>query len=383
MDFIDGLPRTRKGNESIWVIVDRLTKSAHFIPVKSTRSASSLSEIYMREIVRLHGVPLSIVCDRDPIFTSRFWKAFQDSLGSHLNLSTAYHPQTDGQTERVNQILEDLLRACVLDYGGSWEDHLHLVEFTYNNSYQASIETSPFSALYGRPCRSPSCWIESGNRLVLGPEMVLEASERVEEIKRKMRIAQDRQKKYADRRRRSLEFAVGDLVFLKVSPLRNVIRFGRRGKLSPRFVGPFRILERIGSLAYRLDLPEKFSGIHNVFHVSHLRRYLHDPSLIIQPSALDSLDIEPNLTVERKPLRIVDRGTKQLRRKSVNLVKVQWSTDERDCTWETEESIRASNPELFISGTFTILSYLSLFSFFVPFRGRKALSGGECNSPIF
>lgn len=136
MDFIDRLPRSRKGNESIRVIVDRLTKSAHFIPVKSTRTASTLSEIYMREIVRLHGVPLIIVCDRDPIFTSRFWKAFQESSGTRLNLNTAYHPQTDGQTERVNQILEDLLRACILDYGGTWEDHLHLVEFTYNNSYQ-------------------------------------------------------------------------------------------------------------------------------------------------------------------------------------------------------------------------------------------------------
>ena len=145
-----------------------------------------------------------------------------------------------------------------------------------------------------------------------------------------------------------MEFAVGDLVFLKVSSLRHVVRFGRRGKLAPRFIGPFRILERIGSLAYRMELLEKFAGIHNVFHVSHLRRYLHDPSLIIQPSSLDSLDIEPDLTIERKPLRIVDQGTKQLRRKSVRLVKVQWSTDERDCTWETEESIRASNPELFV-----------------------------------
>lgn len=128
--FIDGLPRTRRGNESIWVIVDRLTKASHFIPVKSTRSASSLSEIYMREIFRLYGVPLSIVCDRDPIFTSQFWKAFQEFLGTHLSLSAVYHPQTDDQTERMNQILEDFLRARVLDFGGSWEDHLHLVEFT-------------------------------------------------------------------------------------------------------------------------------------------------------------------------------------------------------------------------------------------------------------
>lgn len=138
MDFINGLPRTRRGYESIWVIVDRPTKSAHFIPVKTTRTASSLAEIYMREVVRLHGILSSNVCDRDPIFTSKFWKAFQDTLGTKLNLSTAYHPQTDGQTERVNQILEDLLRAFIIDFGGSWEDHLHLVEFTYNNSYQVN-----------------------------------------------------------------------------------------------------------------------------------------------------------------------------------------------------------------------------------------------------
>lgn len=140
--------------------------------------------------------------------------------------------------------------------------------------------------------------------------MILEASEKVEEIKRRLRIAQDRQKKYVDRRRRSLEFVVGDLVFLKVSSLRNVVRLGCRGKLAPRFIGPFRILERIGSLSYRLELPEKFAGIHNVFHVSHLRRCLHNPSLFIQPSALDNLDIETDLTIERKPLRIIDRGMK-------------------------------------------------------------------------
>ena len=242
---------------------------------------------------------------------------------------------------------------------------------------------SSFAALYGRPCRSPSCWIESGNRLVLGPDVILEASDKVEEIKKRSRAAQDRQKKYADRCRRNLEFSVGDQVFLKVSPLRNVIRFGRRGKLSPRFIGPFRIVERVGSLAYRLDLPKKLSGVHNVFYVSHLRRHLHDPSLIVHPSVLDSLDIEPNLAVERKPLRIVDRGTKQLRRKSVNLVKVQWSTDDRDCTWKTEESILASNPKMFISGTILFFYLVSLYFSFRSFRGRKVLSGEECNNIRF
>ena len=144
-----------------------------------------------------------------------------------------------------------------------------------------------------------------------------------------------------------MEFVVGDLVFLKISPLKNVIRFGKKGKLAPRFVGPFPILEKIGGLAYRVDLPEKLSGVHNVFHVSHVRRYVHDPLDIVQPALFEDMDVEPNLTIERRPLRIVDKDTKQLRKKIVNLVKVQWSRDDRDCTWETEESIRASNPELF------------------------------------
>ena len=216
---------------------------------------------------------------------------------------------------------------------------------------QASINMAPFDALYGRPCRSPLCWIETGNRLVLGPDMIFEASEKVEEIRRKMKVAQDRQKKYADRRRRDLEFTVDDQVFLKVSPLRNVIRFGKKGKLAPRFVGPFRITERIGPVAYRVELPEKLAGVHDVFHVSHLRKFIRDPSVVIPAAQFEDLEVEPNLTIERRPLRIVDRSTKQLRRKQVDLVKIQWSDDDRDCTWETEDSIRASNPELFASGT--------------------------------
>ena len=182
MDFIDGLPRTRSGYDSIWVIVDRLTKSARFIPVKSTRMAAKLAELYMKWVVRFHGVPKSIVSDRDPLFTSGFWKSLQEALGSGLHLSTAYHPQTDGQMERVNRILEDLLRACILDFGGSWDDHLHLVEFAYNNSYQSSIGMAPFEALYGRPCNSPSCWIETGEKFMLGPDVVRETSDKIKII---------------------------------------------------------------------------------------------------------------------------------------------------------------------------------------------------------
>ena len=223
MDFVGGLPRTRKGNEGIWVIIDRLTKSAHFIPVKPTRTTTSLADIYTKKIVWLHGVPSSIVSDRDLIFTSQFWEALQTTLGTKLSISTTYHPQTDGQTERVNRVLEVLLRACILDFGGPWENHLHLVEFSYNNSYQASIGMAPYEALYGRPCKSPACWIETGDRLVLGPDMIREASKKVDMIRKKLKEAQSRQKSYADWRRRNLEFSVGDLVSLKISPMRRIV----------------------------------------------------------------------------------------------------------------------------------------------------------------
>ena len=208
---------------------------------------------------------------------------------------------------------------------------------------------APFEALYGRPCKSPACWIETGDRLILGPEVIMEASRKVEEIRMRMKTAQDRQKSYADKRRRELEFEVVDEVFLKISPLKNIIRFGRKGKLAPRFVGPFPITERIGTLAYRVGLPEKFEGVYNVFHVSHLRKAVYDPTMTIPSAQLDEIDISPDLTVERKSVRIVDDSVKQLRRgKSVKLVKVQWSPDERDCTWETEENMRRTNHELFV-----------------------------------
>ena len=178
------LPRSSKGHNAIWVIVDRLTKSAHFIPFRVGQSTEVLAERYMQEIVRLHRVPVSIVSDRDTRFLSHFWQSLQTSLGSKLKFSTAYHPQTDGQSERVIQILEDMLRACVMDFKGSWEDHLHLVEFSYNNSYQASIQMSPFEALYGRKCRSPVCWDDIGERKLLGPELITQTVDKVIQIRK-------------------------------------------------------------------------------------------------------------------------------------------------------------------------------------------------------
>jgi hypothetical protein len=176
-----------------------------------------------------------------------------------LNLSTAFHPQTDGQSERTIQILE---------FGGNWEDHLPLVEFTYNNSYQATIGMAPYEALYGRRCRTPVCWEEVGDRQLIGLELVQITSEKIKIIKNRMKAAQDRQKSYADNRRRPLEFEIGDKVFLKVAPWKHVLRFGLKGKLAPRYVGPFEDTKRIGPVAYRLALPPHLAKIHDVFHFS-------------------------------------------------------------------------------------------------------------------
>ncbi|GAU51866.1 hypothetical protein TSUD_416500 [Trifolium subterraneum] len=168
MDFVGGLPKTAKGNEVIWVVVDRLTKPAHFIAIKIGTLVPKLAEIYVEQIIRLHGIPSSIVSDRDPKFTSRFWESLQEALGTKLRLSSAYHPQTDGQSERTIQSLEDLLRACVLEQGENWDSCLPLIEFTYNNSFHSSIGMAPFEALYGRRCRTPLCWYESGEIVVFG-----------------------------------------------------------------------------------------------------------------------------------------------------------------------------------------------------------------------
>jgi len=345
MDFIVGLPKTAKGHTVIWVIVDRLTKSAHFIPGKSTFSVSKWAQIYVREVVRLHGVPVSIVSDRDPRFTSNFWKSLQTALGTRLDFSTAFHPQTDGQTERLNQVLEDMLRACALDFPGSWDSHLHLMEFAYNNSYQATIGMAPFEALYGKSCRSPVCWDEIGERRLLGPELVQLTNEAIRRIRARMQTAQSRQKSYADVRRRDLEFEVGEKVFLKVAPMKGVLRFGKKGKLSPRFIGPFEILERVGPVAYRLALPPSLSAVHNVFHVSMLRKYIADPSHVID---FEPLQLSKDLSYEEKPVQILAREVKVLRNREIALVKVLWQNHLREeATWEREDEMRAKHPELF------------------------------------
>jgi hypothetical protein len=241
MDFIVGLPRTRAGYDSIWVVVDRLTKSTHFIPIKTNYSSAVLAELYMSRIVCLHGVPKRIVSDRGTHFTSHFWQQLHEALGTHLNFSSAYHPQTDCQTERTNQILEDMLRACALQDQSGWDKRL------------------------------------PGEKQVFGPDILLEAEENIKMVRENLKIAQSRQQSYADTRRREMSFEVGDFVYLKVSPIRGVRRFRVKGKLAPRYVGPYQILARRGEVAYQLSLPEGLSAVHDVFHVSQLKKCLLVP----------------------------------------------------------------------------------------------------------
>ncbi|TYK23436.1 pol protein [Cucumis melo var. makuwa] len=261
MDFITGLPRTLRGFIVIWVVVDRLTKSAHFVPGKSTYTASKWAQLYMTEIT---------------------------AMGTRLDFSTAFHPQTDGQTERLNQV---------------------------------------------------------GEQRLMGPELVQSTNEAIQKIRSRMHTTQSRQKSYADVRRKDLEFDVGDKVFLKVAPMKGVLQFERRGKLSPRFVGPFEILERIGPVAYCLALPPSLSVVHDVFHVSMLRKYVPDPSHVVD---YEPLEIDENLSYTKQPVEVLAREVKMLRNREIPLVKVLWCNHRvEEATWEREDDIRSRYPELF------------------------------------
>ncbi|GJY33490.1 putative reverse transcriptase domain-containing protein [Tanacetum coccineum] len=266
------------------------------------------------------------------------------ALGTNLDMSTAYHPQTDGQSERTIQTLEDMLRACAIDFGKGWVNHLPLVEFSYNNSYHASIKAAPFEALYGRKCRSPVCWTEVGEAQILGPELIQETTEKIIQIKQRMQAARDRQKSYADLKRKPMEFQVGDKVMLKVSPWKGVVRFGKRGKLNPRYVGPFKVIERVGEVAYKLELPEELSRVHT-FHVSNLKKCHANEPLAVP---LDGLNLDDQLHFVEELVEIVGREVKRLKRSRIPLVKVRWNSKRGpEYTWEREDQFKKKYPHLF------------------------------------
>ncbi|GKA35673.1 putative reverse transcriptase domain-containing protein [Tanacetum coccineum] len=247
MDFVTKLPRTSSGHDTIWVIVDRLTKSAYFLPMREDYKMDRLTRLYLNEIVARHV----------------------NARGISLDMSMAYHPQTDSQSEHTIQTLEDMLRACILVFEGSWGVYLPLVEFSYNNSYHFSVRCAPFEALYGRKFRSPIMWSEVGE-----------------------------------------ESSVGDYVLLKVSPWKGMVRFGKKRKLAPRFVGPFEIIEKVSPVAYMLDLPEELDGVHDTFHVSNLKKCLADLTLQVP---LDEIQVDAKLNFVEEPVEILEREFKKLK----------------------------------------------------------------------
>ncbi|GKE95154.1 putative reverse transcriptase domain-containing protein, partial [Tanacetum coccineum] len=272
--------------------MDRLTKSAHFLPIRENDPLDKLARLYLNRIVARHGIHVSIICDRDRRFTSNFWKSFQKALGTELSMSTAYHPETDGQSERTIQTLEDILRACVIDFGKGWE---------------------------------------TTKKIVL--------------IKQRIQAAHDRQKSYADLKRKSMEFEVGDRVMLKVSPWKGVIRFGKWGKLNPRYVGPFKVLAKVGKVAYRLELPQELIRVHHTFHVSNLKKcYTVEPLCM----SLEGIHVDNKLQFVEEPVEIMEREIKQLKRSRIPLVKVRWNSRRGpEFTWEREDSFKQKYPQLF------------------------------------
>ncbi|GJW23848.1 putative reverse transcriptase domain-containing protein [Tanacetum coccineum] len=289
MDFIKKLPRTRNGHDAIWVVVNRLNKSAHFLAIREDYITEKLARLYTDEIIMHHGVPVSIIFYRDARFTSRLQQTFQKALGTRLDMSTAYHPQTDGQSERIIQTF-----------------------------YHTSIRCVPFEALYGRKCRSPVLWAEIREGSLIGPELVQETTNKVVIIKEKLKAARDRQKSYADNRQKPLEFEVGDRVMLKV----------------------------IGPVAYRLRLSEELSGVHDTFHVSYLKKCLVDASLHVP---LDEIKVDKTLRFVEEPVKIIDREIKSLKRSKISLVKVRWNSKRGpEFTWEHEDYMKSKYPQFFV-----------------------------------
>nr|GFA47928.1 putative reverse transcriptase domain-containing protein [Tanacetum cinerariifolium] len=242
-----------------------------------------------------------------------------------------------------------MLRACVMDFRGSWDTHLPLVEFSYNNSYHKSIKYAPFEALYGHKCRSPIIWAEVRESQLICPEIVQETTKKIMQIKERLKTAGDRHKSYVDKRRKTLEFKVGDRVLLKVSLWKGVVRFDRKGKLGPWYVGPFEIVERVGLVAYRLRLPQELSCVHDVFHVSNLKKFLADSDLQV---SLEEIKVDDKLYFVEEPVKIMDKQVKKLNQSWVPIVKVRWESRRgAGFTWEREDQFKAKYPHLFATSS--------------------------------
>src|SRR3954466_7845322 len=268
-------------------------------------------------------------------------------MGTRLNFSTAYHPQSQDQVERVNQVLEVMLRACVISFGKKWEESLPFAELSYNNSYQASLKMALFEVLYGRKCRTPLNWSETGERTLIGPEIIQHAEDQLRVIREHLKAAQSRQNSNYDRKHKEMIYQPGEQAYLHVTPMRGTHRFGIKGKLAPHFIGPFHILSRSGPVAYRLELPLNLSQVHDVFHVSQLRCCFKDP---IREVEHDMIGMQQDLTYQEHPSIILDQSERRTRNKTVKFLKVQRSNHSEDeAIWEREDRLRDEYPDLFPS----------------------------------
>jgi hypothetical protein len=344
MDFIDGLPLA-DGANTILVVVDRFTKYAHFVPLKHPYTAPKVARVFVDSIVKLHGKPHSITSDRDAIFTSNFWKLLFQALGTKLQYTTAYHPQTDGQSERVNQCLEMFLRCAAQDKPGQWRALLPMAEFWYNSTFHSALGFSPFKALYGHePNLGAMPDIEEDSPIA---GVMADRSAQIDSIKQHLATAQNRMKMYADSKRSEREYQVGDRVLLKLQPYAQASVVNRLyPKLAYKYFGPYSILERIGKVAYKLELPEA-SKVHNVFHVSQLKNYHPDHTPVFSnlpnPPALDTLDTVPERILDR---RLVKKGGAALPQ-----VLIKWSTLPEDAaTWENWDTLKARFPAILTWG---------------------------------
>ena len=338
MDFIEGLPKSM-GFDVIFVVVDRFSKYAHFLSLKHPFDAKMVAEVFVKEVVRLHGFPQSIVSDRDKIFLSHFWKELFRLAGTKLNRSTAYHPQTDGQTEVVNRSVEIYLRCFCGEKPKDWMKWLHWAEYWYNTTFQRSLGVSPFQAVYGR---TPPALLYYGERETSNSSLDEQLKERdvaLGALKEHLRIAQDKMKRYADIKRRHVEFKEGDQVFLKIRPYRQVsLRRKRNEKLSPKYFGPYKIVKRIGQVAYQLELPAA-ATIHPVFHVSQLKKAVGESA--------NSEELLPFLTANHE-WKAVPQETNGYRQNETGRweVLISWKgLPHHEATWESYDNFQQSFPD--------------------------------------
>lgn len=338
MDFIEGLPQSGKFN-CLLVVVDRFSKYGHFIPLAHPYTASKVASLFVDHVYKLHSLPETIVSDRDPVFTSKFWRDLFQAIGTELKLSTAYHPATDGQTERLNQCVETYLRCFVHACPKKWSQWISLAEYWYNTSHHSSLNSSPFVVLYGHEPRHWGLDVSSVATPANLQEWITEHRVVHDLLRLHLLRAQQLMKKYADRKRSFREFAVGDMVFLKLQPyIQASVAPRANHKLLFKYYGPFQVLQRVSETSYKIKLPEG-STVHPVFHVSLLRQALKDGTLV----STSLPDVTDAFAVPQKVLAT------RLRKKANQVVTqnlIQWSNgDEAAATWEDREELQGRFPE--------------------------------------